>query len=47
MMKACKGCRRGWKIMWNKTKINEKNGGVNYVGKANAGEVDLVKILPL
>ncbi len=33
--------------MWNKTKIDERIGGVNYVGKANAGEVDLVKILPL
>jgi hypothetical protein len=46
MMKACKGCRRGWKIMWNKTMINEGNGGVNYVGGANARDVGLVKILP-
>jgi hypothetical protein len=32
--------------MWNKSKINEGNGGVNYVGGANARDIGLVKILP-
>jgi hypothetical protein len=33
--------------MWNKTKIDERSGGVNYVGRANARDVGLVEILPL